>query len=53
MLLLLLFIGIPLLEITLFIQIGGAIGLGWTLVTVIITALWGLGWSAHRAHRRC
>ena len=41
MLLLALFIGIPLLEITLFIQIGGAIGLGWTLVTVIITALLG------------
>ena len=41
MLLLLLFIGIPLLEITLFVQIGGAIGLGWTLATVVITALLG------------
>lgn len=41
MLLLLLFIGIPLLEITLFVQIGGAIGLGWTLFTVIVTALLG------------
>lgn len=41
MLLLLFFIGIPLLEITLFIQIGGAIGLGWTLFTVIVTAILG------------
>lgn len=41
MLLLLLFIGIPLLEITLFIQVGGAIGLGWTLAIVIITAALG------------
>ena len=41
MLLLLLFIGIPLLEITLFVQIGGAIGLGWTLTTVVITAFLG------------
>lgn len=41
MLLLLLFIGIPLLEITLFIQVGGAIGLGWTLAIVIMTAILG------------
>ena len=41
MLLLLLFIGIPLLEITLFVQIGGAIGLGWTLATVVVTAFLG------------
>ena len=41
MLLLLLFIGIPLLEITLFIQVGGAIGLGWTLAIVIFTAVLG------------
>lgn len=41
MLLLLLFIGIPLLEITLFIQVGGAIGLGWTLFTVVVTAILG------------
>ena len=39
--LLLLFIGIPLLEITLFIQVGGAIGLGWTLAIVILTAILG------------
>lgn len=41
MLLLLLFIGVPLLEITLFIQVGGAIGLGWTLLIVIVTAILG------------
>ncbi len=41
MLLLFLFIGIPLLEITLFIQVGGAIGLGWTLAIVVFTALLG------------
>ncbi|MBU2992319.1 FxsA family protein [Octadecabacter sp. 1_MG-2023] len=41
MLLLLLFIGIPLLEITLFIQVGGAIGLGWTLFIVVATAILG------------
>jgi len=33
------FLAIPLIEITLFIQIGGAIGLGWTLVTVVLTAI--------------
>ena len=41
MLLFLLFIGIPLLEITLFIQVGGAIGLWWTLAIVIATAVLG------------
>lgn len=35
------FLAIPLIEITLFIQIGGIIGLGWTLVTVIVTAMLG------------
>lgn len=35
------FLAVPLIEITLFIQIGGAIGLGWTLVTVVITAILG------------
>lgn len=35
------FLAVPLIEITLFIQIGGAIGLGWTLATVIITAILG------------
>ena len=35
------FLAVPLIEITLFIQIGGAIGLGWTLVTVVLTAVLG------------
>ncbi len=35
------FIAVPLIEITLFIQIGGAIGLGWTLAIVIFTAVLG------------
>ena len=35
------FLGVPLIEITLFIQIGGAIGLGWTLATVVLTAILG------------
>lgn len=39
--LLLLFIAIPLIEITLFIQVGGAIGLGWTLFIVVATAILG------------
>ena len=39
--LLIAFLAVPLIEITLFIQVGGLIGLGWTLVTVIITAIIG------------
>jgi len=35
------FLAVPLIEITLFIQVGGLIGLGWTLVTVVITAIIG------------
>ena len=35
------FLAVPLIEITLFIQIGGAIGLGWTLFTVVVTAIIG------------
>ena len=35
------FLAVPLIEIALFVQIGGAIGLGWTLVTVILTAILG------------
>lgn len=41
MLLLALFIAIPLIEIALFIQVGGAIGLGWTLAIVLATAILG------------
>ena len=35
------FLAVPLIEITLFIQIGGAIGLGWTLASVVVTAIIG------------
>ena len=45
--LLLLLVGIPAMEIYLFIEIGGAIGAGWTFILIIATALWGL--SAMRA----
>ena len=40
-LLLILFIGVPVAEIALFIQIGGEIGLGWTLACIVATALAG------------
>jgi UPF0716 protein FxsA len=35
------FIGIPLIEIALFVQIGGRIGLGWTIFIVVATAIAG------------
>lgn len=35
------FLAVPLIEIALFIQVGGAIGLGWTLAIVIVTAVVG------------
>jgi UPF0716 protein FxsA len=41
------FIAVPLIEIALFIQIGGAIGLGWTLAIVVLTAV--IGTSLMRA----
>ncbi|HEX6141781.1 MAG TPA: FxsA family protein [Geminicoccaceae bacterium] len=41
LLLLIAFIGVPLLEIAIFIQVGGIIGLGWTLALVVLTALAG------------
>ena len=37
----LLFLIVPLIEIALFIQVGGVIGLGWTLFTVVLTAILG------------
>lgn len=37
----LLFLIVPLIEIALFIQIGGFIGLGWTLLVVVLTAVLG------------
>ncbi|MEJ1991411.1 MAG: FxsA family protein [Maritimibacter sp.] len=39
--LLLLFIAIPVIEIGLFIKVGGVIGLGWTLAIVVLTAILG------------
>lgn len=39
--LLIAFIAVPMIEIALFIQIGGVIGLGWTLAIVLITAILG------------
>lgn len=35
------FIGIPLIEIALFVQVGGQIGLAWTIVIVVATAIAG------------
>jgi UPF0716 protein FxsA len=35
------FIGVPLVEIAVFIQVGGWIGLGWTLALVVLTAVLG------------
>lgn len=40
-LLLILFIGIPAAEIALFIEVGGRIGLGWTLLSIVATAMIG------------
>lgn len=39
--LLLAFVAVPMIEIALFIQVGGVIGLGWTLLVVLATALLG------------
>lgn len=41
------FIGVPLVEIAVFIQIGGEIGLGWTLAIVVLTAIAG-SWLLRR-----
>lgn len=35
------FLAVPLIEIALFIQVGGIIGLGWTLLIVVVTAVLG------------
>jgi UPF0716 protein FxsA len=39
--LLILFIAVPLIEIALFIQVGSFLGLGWTLLIVVLTAILG------------
>jgi len=36
-----LFVAVPIIEIALFVQVGGVIGLGWTLLIVILTAFLG------------
>jgi UPF0716 protein FxsA len=59
LLLLAAFIGVPLIEIAVFIQVGGVIGLGWTLLVVVATAVAGT-WllraqglaTLHRARRQ-
>lgn len=48
--LLLLFIAIPLIEIALFVQIGTVVGLGWVLVSVVVTAVLGT-WLVKRQGR--
>lgn len=35
------FLAIPMIEIALFIQVGGVLGLGWTLLIVVLTAVLG------------
>ncbi|MEM9901834.1 MAG: FxsA family protein [Pseudomonadota bacterium] len=50
MLLLALFIGIPLLEIALFIQLGSVLDLGWILLIVVLTAVLGT-WLVRRQGR--
>jgi UPF0716 protein FxsA len=47
-----LFLFVPLIEIALFIQVGGWIGLWPTLGIVVATAVAGLCWSGRRAVRR-
>ena len=41
LILLMVFIGVPVLEIAVFIEVGGRIGLAWTLVIVVATAIAG------------
>ena len=48
LLVLLAFIGVPLIEIGLFIQVGGAIGLWPTLIVVVVTAMAGTALLRHQ-----
>ncbi len=50
MLLLALFIGIPLIEIALFVQLGSVLDLGWILLIVVLTAILGT-WLVRRQGR--
>lgn len=45
------FIAIPMIEIALFIQVGGYIGLGWTLLIVLMTAVAGSYLVRHQGLR--
>lgn len=48
LILLVLFITVPLAEIAVFIELGGVIGLGWTLALIVLTAVvgtWMLRWQ--------
>ncbi|PUB17186.1 FxsA family protein [Yoonia sediminilitoris] len=49
--LLIAFIAIPMIEIALFIQVGGVIGLGWTLLIVLMTAIAGSYLVRHQGLR--
>ncbi len=49
------FIAMPLAEIAVFIQVGGVIGVGWTLALIVLTALigaWMLRWQGFMVLRR-
>lgn len=50
MLLLFLFIGVPLIEIALFVQLGSVLDLGWILLIVVATAMLG-AWLVRRQGR--
>ncbi|MEM1428918.1 MAG: FxsA family protein [Pseudomonadota bacterium] len=50
MLLLALFIGVPLIEIALFVQLGSVLDLGWILLIVVLTAILGT-WLVRRQGR--
>ncbi len=50
MLLLALFVGIPLIEIALFVQLGSVLELGWILLIVVLTAILGT-WLVRRQGR--
>ena len=50
MLLLALFVGIPLIEIALFVQLGSVLDLGWILLIVVLTAVLGT-WLVRRQGR--
>ncbi len=48
LLLLLLFFGIPIAEIAVFIEVGDQIGLGWTLASIFATAIIGTALVRHQ-----